>query len=141
MGAEQFGRFNLWAILNEVLVMLTNAFSTSLTGRGAIPVIFKVDATALTGNVDITNLPYKIRVIDAWCVNTATPGAGDTIQVLNSASAITNAIDINVGGDTAINRAGQINDANQEISKGGTLRITGASAANAIVYVKALRVS
>jgi hypothetical protein len=136
MSAEQFSRFNLWALLNEVKTMLTDV--VNLAPRGGIPVVYRINAVALTGDVDIT-LPYKTRIIDAWAVGTATGGAGDTVQVKNASSAITNAIDMNVADNTIV-RAGTINDANHEIAKGGTLRVTGASAVNAIVYVKGIRV-
>jgi hypothetical protein len=106
---------------------------------GGIPVVFRIDATALTGDVDVT-VAYKIRVIDVVCVASAAGGASDTITVKNGATAITNAMDLNVS-DKVVVRAGTIDDAAHEIDSAGTLRVSGASAATAIVYVYAIRVA
>ena len=106
---------------------------------GGIPVLFRITASALTGNVDVTST-HKIRVLDVWAVGTGAGGASDTIQVFNGASAITNALDMNVV-DTTVVRAGTIDDAQHEILAAGTLRVTGASAVNAEVYVLAIRVA
>lgn len=98
-----------------------------------VPFLHIIVASALTGDVDVV-LTNKIRVIDAWAVGTGTGGVADTVQVKNGATAITDALDMNVA-DTTVVRAGTINDAQHEIEEGGTLRVTGASAVNAIVYV------
>lgn len=103
-----------------------------------IPQIVRVTAAALTGDVDVI-LKKKMRVIDAWCVHTAGAGAGDTIQIKETANAITDAMDLNVA-DEAVVRAGTIDDAEHDIPAGGTLRITGASAVDAEVYVQLIEV-
>lgn len=112
---------------------------------GGIPVVHRIDiADGVTADVDVV-LTHKTRVIDAYLVKTGGAGGGsDTIQVKNGATAITNAMDINVA-DTTVVRAGTIDDAQHEIAAAGTLRITRtkASANNVacVVYVVGLRVA
>lgn len=102
---------------------------------GAGPILFRVQAIALTGNVDIVST-VKCHIIDVWAIASAAGGAGDTIQVFKGASAITNAMDLNVS-DTVLVRAGTIDDNQYEITVGSTLRVTGASAVNAEVFILA----
>lgn len=97
-----------------------------------------------TGDVDIT-LTHKTRVIDILVVKTtAAGGASDTITVKNGATAITNAMDLNVA-DKALVRAGTIDDAQWDIAAAGTLRVTRTKASMAnvacIVYVHGIRVA
>lgn len=106
---------------------------------GGIPVVHRILASALTGDVDVT-LTHKTRIIDVVCIATAAGGAGDTITVKNGSTAITNAIDLNVS-DQVVVRAGTIDDAAHEIAAAGTLRISGASGVNAQVYVYGIRVA
>ena len=109
--------------------------------EGGIVVLHRINAVALTGNVDVV-LTHKTRVVDAWAIQTAAGGAGDTIQFLNGATAITNALDLNVAEQTVV-RATTIenNLGAHEIAAGGTLRVTGASAVTAICYVLGIRVA
>ena len=106
---------------------------------GGIPVVHRVLASALSADVDVV-LTHKTRIIDVVCVATAAGAAADTITVKNGASAITNAIDLNVV-DTTVVRAGTIDNAQWEIAAGGTLRVTGASAVNAEVIIYGIRVA
>jgi hypothetical protein len=106
---------------------------------GGIPVTFRITAAALTGDIDVV-MTHKIRVIDAYCINTAAGGAADTIIVKNGATAITDAMDINKA-DKVITRAGTIDDAAYEIAAAGTLRVSGASGATCEVVVNAIRVA
>lgn len=112
---------------------------------GGIPVLHRIDVPAgVTGNVD-TTLTHKTRVVDAWLVKTAAAGGGaGTIQVKNGASAITDAMSIDVN-DQAIARAASIDDAQAEIAAGGTLRITRTRTASTneacTVYVLGVRVA
>ena len=124
---------NFWAAIRSLLRM---TFST--TGSGMIPVIMRIPITALTGDVDVV-IENKMRVVDAWVINTAAGGAGDTAQVKNGATAITDAMDMNKA-DQVITRAGTIDDAQWDIAAGGTLRVTGASGATGVVFVSGLLV-
>lgn len=108
--------------------------------EGGIPLIFRILAAALTGDIDVV-MEHKVRVVDvkARAVGGA-GGAADTITVKNTASAISDAIDMNVADNITV-LAATIDDATAEIAAGGILRITGASAVNAQVYVTAIRVA
>ncbi len=112
---------------------------------GGVPVLFRIPVPAgVTGNVDVVST-HKVRVIDAWLVKTtAAGGGGGTIQVKNGATAITDAISIDIA-DKAIARAATIDDAQHEIAAAGTLRITRTRTASTdetcIVYVLAIRVA
>jgi hypothetical protein len=112
---------------------------------GSIPVIHRVTVPAgTTGDVDVT-LTHKTLVVDAWLVKTTAAGGGaGTITVKNGATAITDAMSININ-DKAIARATTIDDASHEIAAGGTLRVTRTRSASTdescIVYVKGVRVA
>ena len=111
---------------------------------GGLDFVHRVDVPdGATGTID-TTLTHKTRVIDAWLVKTGgAGGAGDTITVNNGATAITNAMSINVADQTVV-RAGTVDDAAWDIAAAGTLRIvrTKASAASVActVFVKGIRV-
>ena len=94
--------------------------------------------SALSGSFDLTVSGGGILVLDVHCFATAAGGAGDTIQVGNGANAITNAMDLNVG-DTTLVRAANIDVAFNSIADGGVLRVTGASAANALVIISGVK--
>lgn len=110
---------------------------------GGIPIIFPIaTAGGATANTDVTST-HKIQIIDVWVVNTGLGTAGDTIQIFNGASAVTDAIDINKADET-VTRAGTIDDTLAVISAAGTLRVTetdggGADSPSTIVYVLAIR--
>jgi len=91
---------------------------------GGIPVITVVAiADGATADKDIV-LTHKTEIIDVIIMKTAgAGGASDTITVKNTATAVTNAMDINVADKTVV-RAGTIDDASNVIAAGGTLRIT-----------------
>jgi len=134
---------NLIAAVVSLLSAALTAAHAAVVGNvnvvGGIPVLFRITANALTGDVDVT-MTHKVRVLDVWCVQTAAGGASDTITVSNGATAITDAIDCNKS-DKVISRAGTIDDAAHEIAAAGTLRVTGASAVTCQVYVLAIRVA
>ncbi len=106
---------------------------------GGLPVIHRITATLLTGDVDVV-LTHKTRILDVQCVSVGAGGAADTITVKNGATAITDAIDMNVA-DKAVKRAGTIDTAQWDIAAAGTLRISGASAVNCEVIVYGIRVA
>ncbi len=89
---------------------------------GGLPVLHKIAiANAASSNVEVV-LTHKTVVIDAWIIPLATGDAGNNFTVGNGASAITNAMVGNV--DTTIARCTTIDDANQTIAAGGSLRVT-----------------
>jgi hypothetical protein len=112
---------------------------------GGLPILFRIATDGgATANKDIT-MTHKVRVIDVWSVNLAIGTTSDTVQVLNSTNAITNAMDIS-GADTSLVRAGTIDDAYHEIAASGTLRVTetdggGTDSPPLVVYVLAVRVA
>jgi len=130
---------SLFALATAVITGTHAAVVANVNVIGGIPVTFRVTASALTGNVDVT-MTHKVRIIDAYCINTAAGGAGDTITINNGATAITDAMDINKA-DKVITRAGTIDDASYEIAAAGTLRVVGASAATCEVVINAIRVA
>lgn len=127
----------------SIVALLTGAHVSTVADVnviGGIPVLHRVLASALTGDVDVT-LTHKTRVIEVWAIQKGgAGGAGDTITVKNGASAITNALDLNVA-DNIIVRAGTIDDATNEVAAAGTLRVTGASGVTAEVYILGIRVA
>jgi hypothetical protein len=107
---------------------------------GGLIVVFPVLATALTGDVDIVST-HKVRVFSVEAIQVGgAGGAGDTITVKNSATAITNALDLNVA-DKVVVRATTYDDAAWDIAAGGTLRVSGASGVSAQVNILAYRVA
>lgn len=142
-------------IIRQSPVNLTATGAASLTGTqvatvadanviGGVPVLHRIDIPdAATGDVDVV-LTHKTRVVEAWAVKTGgAGGAANTVQVKNGATAITDAMSINIA-DTLIVRAASIDDAQHEIAAAGTLRVTRTKAggnAACIVYVLGLRVA
>ncbi len=112
---------------------------------GGIPVVHRVDiADGVTADTDVT-LTHKTRILEVWLVKTGgAGGASDTITVKNSATAVTDALDINVA-DKIIVRAATIDDAQHEIAAAGTLRVamvkSSANNTACSVYVLGLRVA
>jgi predicted RecA/RadA family phage recombinase len=110
---------------------------------GGVPVLFRIDCADASANVDVVST-HKIRVIDAWALNTgiAAHAANDTWQVKNGANAISDAV-AKTATVNAIKRISTIDPAQAEIAAGGTLRITTVKDTNAAVtvYVLAIRVA
>lgn len=107
---------------------------------GGIPVIFRIDVADASGNTDVT-VTNKIRVIDAWGLNTgiAAHATNDTWQVKNAGNAITDAV-AKTATVNAVKRAGTISPTYHEIAAGGTLRIAAVKDTNAAVTVYVLAV-
>jgi hypothetical protein len=121
------------------------AYAADKNVIGALPVLHRVDVAAgATGDVD-TTLTHKTRVTEVWLVKKSAAGGGaGTIQVKNGASAITDAMSINVADQTVV-RCTTIDDAQWEIAAAGTLRCTRTRTASTdetcTVYVLGLRVT
>ena len=112
---------------------------------GGLEVVHRIAiADAATADTDVV-LTHKTMVTDVLVIKTAgNGGSGDTIQVKNGSTAITDAISININ-DKVMARAASIDDAQQTIAAGGTLKVTCTKAAAAnvacIVIVRGLRVA
>lgn len=114
---------------------------------GGIPVLHRINiAGGAAGNTDVV-LTHKTRIVDVWAIHTSGAGeAGDTIQLFNGATAISDAMSW-AGADKALVRAGSIDDASHEVSAGGTLRVTTTDSdakdnvGAGIVYVLGIRVA
>jgi hypothetical protein len=121
--------------------------ATVATGNvvGAVPVEHLITvADGATADIDVV-LTHKTLVTGVTVIKgQAAGGAGDTITVKNTATAITDAMSINVAAKTVV-RMGTCDDAQSTINAGGTLRITRtkASVANVgcTVIVHGLRVA
>jgi hypothetical protein len=117
--------------------------SADLNTIGAPLMLFRIvtAGTAAGESIDVT-MTHAIRVLSFWAVNAAIGGAGDTVQLLNGANAISNALDMNTA-DRTVTRAGTIDETYHEIAAAGTLRITEANGANNQIvdcYVLAARI-
>lgn len=89
----------------------------------AIPVIIQYEVTAdATGGLYIYNAvaPYKLKIIDIIIRAKATSGSG-SVRIYNGSNAISNAI--TMATDTAITRAGTIDDTYSTIAVGGSLKV------------------
>lgn len=110
---------------------------------GGIPVLFRIDVADASGDTDVV-VTHKIRVLDAWALNTgiAAHATLDTWQVKNGANAISDAV-AKTATVNAVKRISTIDPARHEIAAAGTLRITAAKNTNAAVtvYVLAVRVA
>jgi len=105
--------------------------------------IIRVDIADASADTDVI-MTHKVRVIDAWFVNTgiAASASADTITFKNGTNAITDTI-AKTATVNAVKRAGTINPTYHEIAAGGTLRITAVKSTNAAVtaYVCVIRVA
>ena len=96
-------------------------------------------SSAASGNDDYTMLRAGV-VYDAFA--TANDANGGTVTVQNGASAITDAMSINAADET-VARAGTINDANNSLAVGDTLRVAKSVAVSSdtAIYIAATGVS
>lgn len=110
---------------------------------GGVPVLFRIDCADASADVDVVST-HKIRVLDAWALNTgiAAHAANDTWQIKNGANAISDAV-AKTATVNAVKRISTIDPARHEIAAGDTLRVTTVKATNAAVtvYVLAIRVA
>ncbi len=95
------------------------------SGDGSLPYLIEVVVADEGSNTDhdIT-LTRKSRVIDAWCIKTGGDGTStNAITIKETANAISDAMDISIV-DTTLVRCATLDDAQNEIPEGGTLRVT-----------------
>ncbi len=89
---------------------------------GGIPVLHVVDVgDVATGDTTVV-LTHKTRITDVWAVKQAAAGdnASNLLTVKNVATAITNAMDMNVADKTVV-RCGTIDDAQWDVAAGANL--------------------
>lgn len=110
-----------------------------VSGTAGVPVVFRVVTAAGTSTYNIfnANAPRGLRVLDVVCYAAAAGGAADTVTVQNATNAITNAMDLNVADNTRV-AATTLNDAYQDVERGGTLSVVTASDAVARVIIFAV---
>jgi hypothetical protein len=112
---------------------------------GGIPVVHRILlASGANANYDVA-LTHKTRIIDFWIVLKGAGTAGSAVTVQNVTTTIGAVADPAAGGDKAIFRAAEIDDAQQEIAAGANLRAVVASSGGdfpgAELYVMGLRVA
>lgn len=128
-------------IINTIFLNALTVSDQTASAVGALGIPLELPfliADAATGDIDVT-MPEKFEVTDVVCVKRNGAGAGNTMQVKNSATAISDAIACAV--DDAVTRAASIVDGagTNVIAAAGTLRITATRAAgtrNAQVFVR-----
>lgn len=109
---------------------------------GGVPVTHVIAVpSGASGDVDVV-LTHKTRVLDVRVQKIGAGGAGDLLQVKNGANAITDDMDTNVA-DHAIVRPATIDNDNEVIAAGGTLRCTRTEATDGacVVTVTGVRVA
>jgi len=122
------------AITNQRLLAPTSI-------RAAVPVVFEFTCVAATSTYSLENPgPKNFKVTRAYGIMTGAGAAADTVLVqrirAGTTTSITNTADLSVMSDTDQFDFGQINDANQQINQGDTLRVTTASGSLCTVYVE-----
>jgi hypothetical protein len=97
--------------------------STAVALQMGVDGILRFQGPGATGNVDwVNNLGYPVTIYDCTFVKSAAAGgAGDQVIVQNLATAISNAISLNIAAKT-IARPTTLDPAQQQIAAGGTLR-------------------
>lgn len=103
----------------------SNRIATIADGAlgGGVPVAFEFAVTdAASSHTDYVIVP-KFEITEVVVrKNTSNGGSGDTIQLLNSSTAITDAMSLNINTKLLV-RAASIDPAQAVISAGGTLRV------------------
>lgn len=91
---------------------------------GGVPEIYPFSFADAATNSKSVVVGHKIEVIDFWGFKQGGAGAGgNTVQVFNNVTAISDAVSGNVADKTRF-AAGQIDDAANVIAAGGTLTVT-----------------
>lgn len=112
------------------------------TVTGAIALCARFGVTnAATGNQDYT-VPFALRVTDVRFVKTTGAGAaGNTVQLQNGTSNMTDAMDTNVAAGAMV-RCATLDSTQHTFATGGTLRIVRTKAggdSSGIVYIDYVR--
>ena len=109
---------------------------------------YKLDASDTTVSIWSKNAPYKFRVVDAYVVMHGAGAASDAVKIERGDGAasetfndITDDLDVSSAGDTDILRFGELDDAQWEVDRDESLRITSTSGALCEVFIKIVPVS
>jgi hypothetical protein len=116
-----YGAFDYFGRMPLVTIGATGSVVPGLL----VAIVIQVPDAA-TSNIDVT-VADKIEVLDVICRKDAGAGAGNTMQLFNGATAISDAIACAV--DKTVTRAGTIDVAQNTINAGSALRLTATRAA------------
>jgi hypothetical protein len=136
---DSAGAFTIGQIVNGAKV----ADVANANVIGGVPTIFRVNIADASGDTDVV-MTHKVRVLDFWFRASGIAGHAslDTVQLKNSANAITDAV-AKTATVNSVKRCASIDPTYEEIAAGGTLRITAAKNTNVAgtAYVLAVRVA
>lgn len=109
---------------------------------------YKLGASDTDIDIWSKNCPYKLRVVDAYCVMHGAGAASDAVTLKRGDGAasesfnnISEALDVSAALDKDIVRFASLDDAQWEIAKDESLRITSTSGALAEVFILVAPVS
>ncbi len=102
--------------------------------------IAAVIAAATSSYTLVADAQFKFRVIDVKVILTAAGGAADTLTVKNGSTAITDDLDLNKS-DATETRAATYDDAQWDISPGGSLKVSTASGPAGVLFVTCMKVN
>jgi len=97
---------------------------------------YSFDAADTANPTVLANAPFAFRILEATVHCTETNSSG-TIRVDNGSTAISDAI--TCATDTNVTRLGTVDDAQYEIAKGGSVKLTGANSAKGEIYILCVR--
>ena len=125
--------------LQNYLTSLNVSAGTFGTDYNMIPFIISADVSnTATSVIFNANVPFKLRIIDAWSIST-TGGNSGTWIVDDGTTNVVNAVTWGTG-DNDIARAAEIRDATFDIAEGGTIRVVNSvSTDDGIVCIMAIR--
>lgn len=104
-----------------------------------IPFIVRFKTVAGTATKSWT-APFACKVIDAWFIMTGNGGGGDTLQLKNGSTAITEAYDTSAASTKDKHHFATVDDANNSLAATGVLNCVQASDALAEVYATLIKV-
>lgn len=99
--------------------------------------VFHVSTSAsVSSYTAVAGLDRDVKVIRVLGFMTGAGGASDTIVVKNGSTAITDTIDVSALADKDVFEAAQIDDAQYNVKKGGSINVTTASGALAELFIE-----
>lgn len=127
------------AITAQAVATVVDTTVTAQSVRAAVPVVLCFDIPDAATTTYTAAMPDKIEVIDVECIKFAA-GAGNTVQLFNGGTAISDAIATAV--DKTVTRAGTIDRTQNVIAAAANLSITVTRAAGSgacKIYVHCLK--